>query len=214
VNDDDKHLKFIDELSSSLAPVNVHWSAERRGVFWLVSHVIWISILMYMIQPFRGSILDDLEKGRFIAEVALFFSALIMAGYFAFLSLVPGGIKTRRIKFLLIPITILIGTLIYGEFHFHKPIARQGLRSFCEFEIMLYSMGPLCHFFYLAKKGVFHHGKWPLFCGGFASALIPALIMHFACAYDYKHILLFHLGPIFLMTLLAAPIFLKLKNKL
>ncbi len=205
--------QFIEALSMELTPVSPHWSAEKRSLFWLITHVFWISLVMYLVQPYRDSLPTGASQIRFGLEVSLFIVSIFMAGYFSFLSIVPGAINTNKLKFMTIPIFLLCLVLLFDLFTSPASILSLGGRSFCEFEILLYSIGPLLHISFLAKKGLFFNSKWTFIGAGLASSLVPASLMHFACAYDYKHILIFHLGTVFLVTAIAATLLKKFSSE-
>jgi hypothetical protein len=83
-------------------------------------------------------------------------------------------------------------------------------RSFCEFEIIGYSLIPLIHIFFLAKKGIFFNSKISFFFSAMAAGLVPTAVMHVACAHNYKHILIWHVGTLAVITLVFGSVFLKL----
>jgi hypothetical protein len=209
-----EHLNFITNLSGELSEVDVFLSAEKRSFVWIVVHFLFIAVMMMLFQPFRNSLGDDIFSIKFQIEIALFFVSLFIAGYFSFLSFVPGAILDGKMKFVLVPIFFLViflfGASIYTSF---SGDALRSMRKFCEFEILLYSILPLVHMFYMVKKGQNYFNKWSIVAASLASTLIPATLMHMACAYDYTHLLIFHLGPVAFVTvmgyLLSRKVFIK-----
>jgi len=217
---DTKHLNFIDDLANKLKPVNVNWSAEKRTCFWFIIHCTWMALLMFAIKPFRYPLVHESHVFQFVFEATLFLVGLVFTGYFCFLSFVPGAIKSNKIKLSLIPVLFLIILFLYKIIFPSNTYSNWGwvenyitMRSFCEFEIMLYSLIPLAHIYYLIKKSIFINNKWTFICAVLSSSLIPAFIMHFACAYNYTHILIFHIGTTILMTLVATPVLFKIYKK-
>lgn len=213
-----EHLKFIDKLSQDLTPVKVHWSAEKRALLWVTLHASLITLAMFLTGPFRVSSFSELLNSHLFVETLMFIAAFGVSGYFSYLSLVPGAFKTHKFKYSLIPIATLVGHFLYSSLqthgHTHQPMMK--MRNFCEVEILMYAVIPLLHFFVLAKRGMFYDYKWPLVLISMSSALIPAAIMHFACAYNYKHILILHVGPVAFFTVVTLGLvkFTNLKNLL
>jgi len=206
-------LQFIDDLSEGLVPVKVHWSAERRALVWLLVHIGWMTILALFLSNYRGIEFNNFKSTRFLSEIFLFVVCFCVASYFSFLSFVPAGISQKKFKLLLIPIALLVCALLYGLWGLPVTMEKKGPKVFCELEIFIYAIIPLSHFYFFAKKGVFNDGLWPAICAGLSSSLIPAAMMHFICSYNYKHILTYHLGPVWLISGAATLIYLKLKNK-
>ena len=210
---DKKNKTFIENLSRELSPIKSFWSAEKRLGLWLVIHPLWIVILVSAISPCRETIFNNLLQTNFLTEVSLYLVTIFLVAYFCFLSLTPGAISSKKFKFSILPILFLIGLLIYGFINAGQIPTKIVLRNYCEFEILLYSTIPLTHMYLLIKKSILISRKWTLFFAGLASSFIPACIMHFACAYDYKHILIFHLGTSFFFTMTSFFLLSKLLKK-
>ena len=111
----EKHLKLIDQLSNELSPVDVHWSPEKRFLFWLTIHFTWITAFMFFSGPFRTKGLDEFKNLSLIFESTLFILSLGTTGYFAYLSLVPGALHRKFFKLSLLPVMILIGLLFFSS---------------------------------------------------------------------------------------------------
>jgi len=206
---DKANIDLIESLSNQLTPVKVLWSAEKRFGLWLLAHTLWIFVLMVGIQPFRSTFMQDFSHPQFVLEMIMLLVAVFVAGYFSFLSVVPGAVKPERLKLSVAPFLVLILLLLYGIWSPFKVHTSLGMRSYCDIEILVYSLIPLLHVFFLAKKGFFMDRKWTLACATLASALIPALLMHLACMYEPTHILIYHLGPVLLVALLGTGLLFK-----
>lgn len=203
---DNKHLDLINNLSDKLKPIDINWSAERRASIWFITHMVFTTLLMFVVKPFSINIINT----RFLFELVLLTILIFTTGYVSFLTMVPGALNKDRLKFLAIPLMALLGFLFFGLTK-SAPVMTPGSgRTFCELEIIGYSLIPLLHIFFLAKKGIFFNSRVSFLFSAMAAGLIPTAVMHIACAPNYKHILIWHVGTLGFVTVVFGSVFLKI----
>ena len=212
-NDDDKMKSLIDGLTDALEPVAPLLSPEKRAFLWFFLHTLGIGIIMHFIRPFNGGILHDLLMIRFSGEVLAFFVFSFLAGYAAFLSVVPGT-KSRQ-AFMVAFVCFGVFALLIGISFFApaKEVSPAGYRPQCIFEIMALSLLPIFHMFYLLRKGLFENRIKTLIVAFVAASLIPSGLMHFACMYDPVHVVKFHVGPSIAMALIVFAVVMLIYKK-
>jgi hypothetical protein len=197
---------YIDKLAGELSPVKVHWSAEKRSLLWFVLHVSWICGLGLSFSHLNDFNFSDMAyRTNLVLEISLFVIAIILTSFSSFVSMVPGRLnKTASL------ILILVGPFILLTLFAVKMMTMQGhmLKSSmligCEFQIILYSLPPIFHLYYMIRNGEHFYSKRTFLSIGMASALIPSALMHIICMGDYKHVVIFHLGTSLLITLLTV----------
>lgn len=206
----------MNQLVNDLKPHKPLLSAEKRTWLWFVSHILWIAFGLWFIQPYRGSFGRDLLNIRFLIEWILFIISSISLTYVSFLSVVPGRVRKKELKWAYFPMILLTAVLIFGLVHpavIHSN--RLGVRGFCEFEIFVFAVVPNIHLIFLLSKGFISFNSKTFFMAGVSAGMIPSLLMHIACVYEPLHILCFHLTPVFVvggLGVLIANKFVKMDN--
>lgn len=191
---DNEHKVFVHELAQQLGPgpIALQWSAEKRSLFFLLIHLSWMTLVMTLARSFTWPAAGWTQ---------LFFELLILftltAGfiYLCFLSLVPGALGKAFFKGLMF-FGACVGFFWMTQVFIDIPRPASQMRSFCEFKLILLSLVPLAHFFYLVKRGGFDTPSKTALSAGLAAGLVPAFVMHLACSRESLHVLVFHLLPV------------------
>lgn len=204
-----KNEKYIDNLVDDLTPIRLNWSAEKRSIFFVIINFFVITALMLFIGPLRAELSSDFVNLSYTFESLWFLMCIVCMSYFYFLSLVPGAIKIKNLKWSLILYIILIAIFLYKTFFSNHIETVQVHRSFCYLEVFILSIIPMGQLFYFTKKSNYSHYSWSYTLACLSASLIPALIMHFMCKTDYQHILSFHMLPSFMSSTLGILLFIK-----
>jgi len=101
---------------------------------------------------------------------------------------------------------VWISIYVVGFWHPAHPVSTLGMRPHCMLQTVLFSIPSLALMLWLAR------GLMPLrprstgLLGGAAAAAIPAALMQFGCMYVPEHILMFHIGPVFIVAAIGFAI--------
>ena len=79
---DNQNLDFINKIVSNHGPVKVLLSAEKRSLIWLTLHTLIVAGIMYLIQPFRSTLILDFSNPYFILEIIAIITGIIILTYF------------------------------------------------------------------------------------------------------------------------------------
>lgn len=204
-----QHLDLIEKLSREHKAVRVHMSAKNRALLWFVVHMSLITLISYLRVPF----LFDIFTPSLVVESVLFLSLILLTGYISFLTMVPGALTKKNMIFAFTVFIAFIVMLFSGLLSPQIGNPEVLGRRHCELEIIAYSFIPLAHVLYLSKSGIYFNTKASFIIASGASACIPGMVMHLACAYNYKHILLFHIIPIFVVAFGFGTVFDAVRKK-
>ncbi|MFK8050770.1 MAG: NrsF family protein [Halioglobus sp.] len=191
-----KHDAFIDALSSDLAPTGPPRNISRVALVWLVLSAAYVLVVGYLLGPIRPDALTQfLNEPRFALESLLGALAIAMAALCAFRAAIPGAHSKRL---LVITSVLMILWIVHYAVGIISPTlapSMLGKREHCSWETWFYATPPALAAMILVR------GLYPLQPArtaagiGLAAGMIPALYMQFACMYEAKHILEFHILP-------------------
>ena len=201
---------LINNLVNNLKPVKKIWSPRKRTSIFFTIQLIAIFTFIWIRSPFSNNLLQ-LNSLHFTLQLLFFLITTICVTYFTLIKIIPGQSMSRFVY--IFPLVSLL-CLIVSSYFFSSEIMIlfPDQRSFCELEVIFLTIIPLTHLTYLIKKG-FLFNKELLITTIIASTFIPAGIMHIACKFNPTHTLLYHLGPIFLITVVSLIAYI-LKDKL
>ena len=197
--------ELIKRLSSDLSPVNVYWRAENRALLWFITHATWICCLgLLMSHPGEFSLSKVAHRTDLFLELLLFFIAAGLMSFASFASMVPGRMDQPIARALAFSapvalLTVLIIKMMTSEGHIYN----SSLIVSCKFQIVLYSLAPIFHLYYMIRNGDHFYSKTTFLSMGMAAAFIPSALMHVVCLGDYKHVLMYHVSTIVVVSLLT-----------
>lgn len=201
---------LINNLVSDLRPVKKIWTPKKRTMVFFVIQLITIFTFMWIRIPFSNNLLQ-LNSPLIALQFLFFLLTVLCTLFFTFKKIIPGQHSNRIIY--IFPLVSLVCLIISSYFLSGEVmILFPDKRGYCEVEIILLTIIPLSHLGYLIKKG-FLFDKELLMTTLIAGTLIPAGIMHIACKFNPTHALLYHLGPVFLITVVSLIVFI-LKDKI
>ena len=196
---------LIDKLSSDLKPVGRPPALWLQLVAWLVVSVAGVAAISLLLGPWRPGAFDQLlGTPRFTVEVLTGLLALIGLSLSALLDSVPGR-ASRRLRLAgWVLFGVWIGGFLVGlaEPVFEPSMA--GKRAHCTLEAYLMSILPVLALVWLQNRRFPLDRVRAVAHAAAAGAMIPALLMQFACMYDARHILEFHVAPIGVVTAVAV----------
>lgn len=198
-----KDLDFIKELSQDLKSVKPLLSPERRTILWLFLSFLIITGLMFIIKPLNSIILNKFTHPTFVVEFSLIFGSIVSMSYASFLSVVPGAIAKKNLKYFFAPVITLF-TYYLIKYIAHMTSAHEvAHRPTCLTEVLVYAVIPSLHILWLVKKGFFVDRRPTLFYATTSAALVPALLMHLGCMHGTVHVMMFHLAPAFIISIIG-----------
>ncbi len=161
-----------------------------------------VGLLTWGLQEFRPHFQSQiLEFTRFKIELLSGILLSFLALYIAFKKLIPGETISSPLRFSsqVSSATFLIA-LVIGFFLISPESSPEGARAFCDVEILIYGGGWLTGLVFLSRHGLLKTGGWENYLYGFSAGMVPAVIMQIACMYDPWHALIFHFGPVLILT--------------
>lgn len=194
---------FIKQLSQNLRPVSPLMSPEKRTILWLIVNISVLLGVMFIIKPLKAAILWKFTHVSFVIEFSLIFCSIVSMSYASFLSVVPGAISTKSLKFFFTPIVL---TILWFTVHYFARLSylqEVAHRPTCLKEILVYGFIPIAHIIWLVSKGFFTQRKPTFFLATTAAALVPALLMHISCMHNPQHVITYHLLPTFVISLVT-----------
>jgi hypothetical protein len=149
----------------------------------------------------EGALANLLLEPPFALETLLAVVAIVSLAYATLRTAVPGADRgASRLSWPLIFVTAWIAVYVIGLWHPAHPVSTLGMRPHCIWQTVLFSVPSLALMLWMARRLL---PLWPRTTGmlaGAASAAIPGALMQFACMYVPEHILMYHLGPVFIMA--------------
>jgi len=200
------HKDLITALVDDLEPVHKPAGFVMAFQLWLVMAVLSAGGLAWFTGPYRDGALGQLTSSlQFSIETIIGCVAILGVAFMAFRSAIPAGQTVFEQRTLPLILLFIWGTCyVYGIVDPALAESMAGKRDHCYFETMLLAVLPLLVGLFWAK------GLWPtnktqtglLF--GLAAGAIGAMVMQFACMYEPKHALLFHVLPGLLMGVVGV----------
>ena len=161
-----------------------------------------VGLLTWALQEYRPHFQTQVfEFTRFKLEVLSGILVSFLALYLAFKKLIPGETISSPLRLSSQVITVaFLCALIISFFLISPESSSEGARAFCDIEILIYGGGWLFGLVFMSRKGLLKTGEWENYLYGFSAGMVPAIIMQVACMYDPWHALIFHFGPVLILT--------------
>ncbi len=197
--------KLIDQLVADNHSGTKLFNASRLWVFWSVIAWAVVTALMFVLAPFRSNALEQLSHSpHFAIETLMGVAVSLLLGALALRLAVP-GLKNRFLLLITFSVAGLwLLSYIYGLNSPALEPSMHGKREHCTTEVLLLSLPSILLGFYLVSRGYVSHWLQVGIVVGFASALIPAVLMQLACMYEPMHVLKLHLAPTVLVGVVAG----------
>lgn len=193
-----KNEQLINELVADLTPVKPLKPLVVSILVWLLlSAVITIAIAGGLGDYRNGSMELLFASGAFLYESIMGMISITILAYYALTSAFPDRqihSKFGHIVLMAFPL-FWFASYGYGIVEPTTHYSEEGKRVYCYLETMVMAILPLFLGLAWAKKA------WPVkswktgLLFGLSAGLMAAMVMQFACMYDAKHALLFHVLP-------------------
>lgn len=196
--------KFIENLVGDLTPSR-QWLPSSRAALWWLLTILANAVVMALIQSYRPNFMKHLLNfPRFGIEIFSSFLFCVVLVYWVYSSLIPGNkISKVAISIGIISGITLVGMLLMSFFIMSPPASNLGARAHCVEEVFIFGLVGMLSFLYFLKKIDFTVSWEKYIAMGLCAGLIPATLMQMACMYDPTHSLLWHYGPVLLISLMA-----------
>ena len=198
--------KLIDELSADLEPVRRPGAAGRYAGLWLAA--VWPLVvgITLALGPMRPDWIGPLmTTPRYTLEGLLGLSAGIAAVFAALRLGTPSATPARTLALPAFGLfSAWAGLVLYGVFEPALEPSMFGKRPHCVVETFAYSLPAIAIGLYLLRQRATLERRPAIALLAAASASVPALLMQFACMYDPWHTLTLHIGPVIVVTAVAA----------
>ncbi|MFQ5470763.1 MAG: NrsF family protein [Gammaproteobacteria bacterium] len=199
------HKTLIENLVNELTPVKPQQLPMTRALIWYPIFFVVIASVAYLVQEYRTGFISQIaESPRFQIELVSAIAISCVGIYISFVQFVPGE-KVHTVSKLIfyISITLFLASIIWSFFDATPHASDEGVRSFCETEVVVYGLITLYIFLFLNRKGLLNISSSKRMQFGLSIALIPALIMQVACMYDPAHALMFHFSPVLIVAFIG-----------
>ncbi len=201
--------KLIDSLVAELKPVKPLSAPIVRTLTWAIPQVLISVIAITLSSPLK---LSMVASPQFIIQVILASASLFVGAYLGFSNTIPGLLNEKKKKLMLTPF-VLLGAAIAINYLF--PVSLDTIhehRSYCSIELISLMMIGFAHNYFMLKKGFLAFKSTTLVTSLMTSAMIPLIILYFACSFSTNHLIVAHFLPVIVMTGLVTLIF-KVCNK-
>lgn len=201
--------KLIDSLVAELKPVKPLSAPIVRTLTWAIPQVLISVIAITLSSPLK---LSMVASPQFIIQVILASASLFFGAYLGFSNTIPGLLNEKKKKLMLTPF-VLLGAAIAINYLF--PVSLDTIhehRSYCSIELISLMMIGFAHNYFMLKKGFLAFKSTTLVTSLMTSAMIPLIILYFACSFSTNHLIVAHFLPVIVMTGLVTIIF-KVCNK-
>jgi hypothetical protein len=197
--------QLIERLTSTLEPVSAPVPPTRLAILWWISTWAFVAGLAALYQPLRPGALAELAThGQFFFESVLGLAAAAVVAVFAFGDAIPARARHSTLVFgLILTAAWMLAYVIGLEYPALAP-SMAGKRAHCFLETLIYGVPPALAGIYLCRRYYVLAPVRTTALITLAAAMVPALLMQFACMYDPAHILTHHLLPIALIVATAV----------
>lgn len=188
--------QLIDSLATAMRPLRPVRGLDWHALGWCVLALGLVAVAALAGGTLRAGVLEQLQDHpRFLLESLLGATGIVMAGVAAFRAAVPGALSRR---FGVATVLVLAAWTLCYVIGLYSPALEPsmlGKRPGCVWETPLLALAPL-----LLALG-YQRRLYPLHPAGagallgLAAGSLAALFMQFACMYEPRHILGFHLLP-------------------
>ena len=199
--------ELIAALSRDLKPVNALPNLNVLAVIWLLASAGFVVAMTHLVAPIRpGSFGQLISNPRFLVESLLGLLAIAWIGLTAFRESIPAALTRPFAVIGCILMILWLAQYVIGLISPALEPSILGKRAHCLEETMIYALPPIVAAVMIMRR------LYPLrfvrtaMIFGLAAGMLPALYMQFACMYEAKHILSFHVLPGLAMVLVAGAI--------
>jgi len=202
-----KHPKSsatINKLVDELNPVKRIFNFKKRFIAWSIIHVLCILLIMFSTGSLRPNLIEQIKQPLFFLELLLIFVSMPLLAFLLFRESTPHK-KQRPFKTILY-YSPFIFSVVLISLQFFKPqfeFSMVGKRAYCGFEIILYAIPLYLSLLYLVKKAFPLRKKSLSFLMGLSASTFTSAMMNISCIYEVKHVLIWHIGPIFIVSLIS-----------
>jgi hypothetical protein len=197
---------LIQDLVADLKPVAHAGRIGRPALAWLAMASVYCSIATLITGPLRPDAFRHLLEFPWFALETLVAVATVTSLAVATLRLaIPS--ERHALARLALPLSlsaVWIAFYVVGLWAPAHPVSMIGQRAHCVLQAFFFSLPSFGLLLLFARRFM---PLWPRTTGavaGAAAAAIPAAWMQFACMYVPSHILMEHIGPMFLFAALGA----------
>lgn len=198
-----KHESLISELSSNLEVTAPLAAPTVRAGLWLSFAYLVSLALILATGPLRPGFMQQLmENPRVLLELILGLAIAPMTIYTAFQLSVPDEkyLKAKHLWVAFIPLGLLMISLFVGLWAPSMESSMIGKRDHCLLETLIFGMVPTLVAYKMLVKAFPWRKYWSASLLAMAAIAPGAALMHIACMYDAKHILIYHMVPILAWT--------------
>ncbi len=195
MTEDREHL--IKRLTRDLQPVRMPLSPVRAGLLWWISTWVFVTGIAFVLEPPRsGALIQAATHGQFLLESVLGLVAALVIAVFAFGDSIPANARRAELQVGLVLAAAWILAYVIGLEYPALTPSMAGKRPHCFLEIFVYAVPVSLAGIYLCRRYYVLAPVRTTALISLAAAMVPALLMQFACMYDPAHILSHHILPI------------------
>ncbi|WP_206486191.1 NrsF family protein [Thalassotalea sp. G2M2-11] len=195
---------LIAKLSQDLAPVKRAPNVNLVASAWFMVSAIYVVAIIHIFGPIRpGAFAQLSESPRFLFEMLLGLVAIYWLSLQAFRDAVPGVLSQRFMMFGFGLMLLWWTQYVIGLAAPALEPSSLGVRHFCLYETMLYSIPPIYFAWYLVRRFYPLKPMRTAISLSLAAGMMPAFYMQFACMYAPAHTLKFHIAPGLVMMLVG-----------
>ena len=202
-----KRDELIRELSANLETVRPAPAPDLSALAWLFGSALFVVALTHLWGPIRPNALQQLTtQPRFLLETLCGVAAIALTAVVAFRTGVPGALGTGFARTSAVLMLVWLASYVAGLYSPALEPSMLGKRPHCLWETLVYALPPMLAGFMLVRR---LHPLRPVKTAmviGLVSGMVPALYMQIACMYVPAHILLFHVLPGMVVSVIGAAI--------
>ncbi len=201
----DARNQLIERLAQDLQPVRTRALPVYVGLLWWALSWAFVASIALLIEPPRsGALAQAATHSQFLLESLLGLVAAAVVAVFAFSDSIPANARRAVLPVGLVLAAAWVLAYVIGLDYPALEPSMAGKRPHCFLETFIYSVPPTLAGIYLCRR---YYVLAPLRTTALismAAAMLPALLMQFACMYDPAHILSRHILPISLVVAAAT----------
>ncbi|AYF43580.1 PF06532 family protein [Halobacteriovorax sp. BALOs_7] len=201
--------KLINSLVDDLKPIKPLPAPWIRTLVWMGSQIIISVVAIYLSSPIQLKYISNIQ---FLLQVIVANIALLVGGYLVFANSIPGLLSEKKNLISFIPFLLLFLLLGINYFFPTNFPVEEHHRPHCLLELSILMVIGFAQNYYMLKKGFIAFERSMLTLSFLTSAMIPIIILYFACSFSTEHLLVSHYLPVAVITGVGV-LFLKFKNK-
>ena len=198
------HRALVERLAANLMPVRRLWPVSIRFGLWLILEV---GLLAWVGTHTHNDFMRKLEAPRYLAQVALFGAAAIVAAIIALWSAIPGRhVEAGKVGVVLTSVLAGTGLVMTQPLRTGYPLTEFILIGrWCAYQTCLLAAVPCIALWWAVKRGAPMRGATAGLAAGAAAALFSFAMMRIGCPIDERlHLLIWHLVPALIVAALSA----------